>query len=144
MILSLQPISNRQLLLKKSNISERLKQKIPLFTNIDRGLYSILDLSGFIIPEGIIELYRSELEAKLGHYVVSYDAEICNLEVPLEAHLCARVKDADLNPEQKKVLKSYENLSKPLGVTFVVYQNPIEYIDPYKSAIYSLYQEKAK
>lgn len=143
----LQPIQSsikKQLLLEKNSFSKQLKQRVPLFSKIDSALFDTLDLTGFVIPEGVIEIYRKELEGQLGHFVVSYDKKICNLEVPVESHSCARVKGAKLSAKQKQLLTYYEQLSKPLGVTFVIYQNPIEYIDPCQSAIYSLYQKKGK
>src|SRR5215212_7935630 len=102
-------------------IADRFWQKIPLFGYIDKNVFQELDFSGFVLPFGTIEALRAELEAKLSHFVVSYKAEVCNLEIPLEAHLCARIKGAELTLEQLKLLRTYEKRSKPRGVTFVVY-----------------------
>ena len=118
--------------------------QVTLLSILPKYLFQELDLSGFQKADKYIENLRSDLEKKLDHYVVSYNADICNLDTPLESHLCARVKGADLNPEQLKLLNIYEAISKKQNVTFVVYQKPIEYINPYKSAISDLYRKNNK
>ena len=115
--------------------------KIPLFSILPPKILSTLDFSGFKFPDQRIELLRQNLEQKLNHYVVSYKADICNLDTPLESHLCARVKGADLTPEELKLLNIYEAISKKSNVTFVVYQKPLQYINPYTSAISELYRK---
>lgn len=115
--------------------------KISLFSNLPAKVLKTLDFSGFKFPDQRIELLRQNLEQKLHHYVVSYKADICNLATPLESHLCARVKGADLTPEELKLLNIYEAISKKQNVTFVVYQKPLEYINPYQSAIAELYRK---
>lgn len=118
--------------------------KIPLFSNLPLNILKILDFSGFKSPSQNIEILRQILEQKLNHFVVSYKADVCNLESPLESHLCALVKEANLNPNQLKLLNIYEAISKQQNVTFVVYQKPIEYINPYTSAICDLYRKHGK
>lgn len=116
--------------------------KIRLFYDLPQKILEALDFSGFKYPDLNTNLLRQSLEQKLNHYVVSYKAGVCNLNTPLESHLCARVKGADLNTDQLKLLNIYEAISKKQNVTFVVYQKPIQYINPDKSAIADLYRKK--
>lgn len=118
--------------------------QISLFSNLPDNFLNDLDFSGFEFPRNNIEAMRLKLENKLNHYVVSYKANICNLNTPLESHLCARLKGADLTSEQLNLLNIYEATSKKQNVTFVVYQKPIQYINPYKSAIAGLYRKHGK
>lgn len=116
--------------------------QIPLFSILPDNFLNNLDFSGFEFPRNNIEAIRLNLEQKLNHYVISYKANICNLDTPLESHLCARLKGADLTPVQLNILSIYEAISKKQNVTFVVYQKPIQYINPDKSAIADLYRKK--
>ena len=117
---------------------------VSLFSDLPSSISKILDFSGFYFPNNYIESLRSSLEQKLNHYVISYKADICSLNTPLKSHLCARVKGADLNVNQLNLLNIYEAISKKQNVTFVVYQKPIKYINPYKSAISDFYREYDK
>lgn len=124
--------------------ADKFRKEIPLFADMPENVFNVLDLSHFRLPRGQVGAWRSELERDLGHYLVSYRANVCNIEIPLETHLCALVKGADLIPSQVKQLNDYEARSKRFGVTYVVYQKPIEYIDPQTSAIAELYRQYGK
>jgi len=115
--------------------------QISIFSKLPNNFLNELDFSGFEFPENNIETLRLNLEQKLNHYVVTYKADICNLDTSLESHLCARIKGADLKPKELNLLNIYEAISKKQNVTFVVYQKPIEYINPYESAIASMYKK---
>lgn len=117
----------------------RFRELIPLFRDIPDKIYFGLDLSGFFLPVGEIARLRSDLEKALTHYVVSYKADIFNLDVDARKHLCAVVGGANLNSEQLKLLGEYEKLAKPYGATFVVYQKPLKLIRIENSALYKEY-----
>ncbi len=114
---------------------------IPLFSDLPSKFLETLDFSGFNYPDQQIETLRNNLELKLNHYVVSYKADVCNLNTPLESHLCALIKGADLKSEELKLLNIYEAISKKSNVTFVIYQKPVQFINPYESAIAELYKK---
>lgn len=118
------------------------RKHIPLFREIPDAVYYRLDMSGFYLPTGEIAFVREELEHTLQNYVVSYKAGVCNFHVPVYAHLCALVKEASLTKKQKSVLDRYEEKTKKHHVTFVVYAKPVTFIEPKKSAMYSLYKRK--
>src|SRR5689334_22633569 len=117
---------------------------IALFAKLPYAVLLSLDFSGFYSAESFIKTLRADLENKLRHYVVSYKANICNLDTPLKSHLCALIKGADLNSKQLALLNKYEQISKKYNVTFVIYQKPIQYMDPYTSAIAQLYKKYNK
>lgn len=131
-------------LLPGHDFSSDLKKKTKLFKVMNKKIYKSLDLSGFIVPNGIVKQWQEQLEDILGHYVVCYDSRICNLDIPLEAHLCAIVKGADLTEKQKEILNYYEQISKKQNITFVVYNNPLTYINRFQTEIYKLYVAKGK
>ncbi len=120
------------------------QREVPLFAQLPEAMVSTLDLSGFYLPKGLITVWRFDLEKELRQFVVSYRAEVCNLDTPLDTHLCALVRGANLREDQKELLNQYEARSKRFGVTYVVYQKPVEFIDPYKSAISDLYRKYGK
>jgi len=122
--------------------SQLLRKSIPLFQNLPDKIYNNLDLSGFFLPVGLIRNLREKLEGELGHFVVSYKADIFNLNAKAEEHLCALVKGADLNKEQLQILKEYEKKVGSYGVTFVVYQRPLLLMKINKSALYKEYLKK--
>lgn len=124
--------------------AEKFRREIPLFADLPEEVFNVLDLSHFRLPRGQIGIWRAELERDLGQYAVSYRSTVCNIDIPLETHLCALVKGAVLTDDQLVQLNNYEARSRRFGVTYVVYQRPIEYIDPYISAISDLYRKHGK
>ncbi len=125
-----------------NQLTKQFRERITLFQALPDEIYSQIDLTGFFLPSGNIEQLRQELEDELGHFVVSYKAEVFNLEVRAREHLCALVKGARLNTKQLAILKKYEQLAEPFKVTFVIYQKPIEIMEIKTSALYKEYLKR--
>ncbi len=119
---------------------ENYRERIPWFQQILDEIYLKLDPSEFYFPDDGVEKTRRQLERLLGMFVMTYNASISSLDIPVYAHLCANVKGADLSPEQVSVLQTHEGEVKSRGVSFVVYQRPLEIINPNNSPIASLYK----
>ncbi len=101
------------------------RNSIGFLNDIPDHLYLDLDLSEFHLPHGRIAALREALEILLGHYVMSYDCHVSRRDLPPAKHLCAHYKGADLTRDQREILKKFEAVSQPLGVSFVVYQKPL-------------------
>lgn len=123
-------------------ISLKFRKIIPLFQALPDEIYFNLDLSGFFMPSGEVEKLRERLEDELNHYVVSYKADVFNLNSKAQEHLCALVKGAILNKKELQVLKKYEKKAKNFKVTFVVYQKPLELMEIKNSALYKEYLKR--
>lgn len=120
-----------------------LREAIPFLKQIPDEIYFRLDAGELRLPVGEIAQIRTELEKMLGHYVMTYNADVFNIDVPLERHLCANIKEAKLTEEQLVRLQDYEKKAKDKGVSLVAYQNPLEVISPQESKLFFLYKEKA-
>ena len=123
-------------------LAQKFRKLIPLFQDLGDQVFNNLDLSGFFLPVGEVAKLRVELEQKLKHYVVSYRADVFNLDATAQEHLCALVKGANLTKAQLEILKKYENMAAPFGVTFVVYQKPLELMEIKNSALYKEYLKR--
>lgn len=119
-----------------------LRKAVPFLKQIPDDVYFRLDTSELSLPVGKVAIIRNELEDRLGHYVMTYNANVFNLDVPVERHLCANVKEAKLTDEQLMMLCNYENQIRDRGVTLVAYQKPFELIPPEESELAKLYKEK--
>lgn len=119
-----------------------LREAIPFLKQIPDNIYFRLDTSEFHLPVGKTARARNELETRLGHYVMTYNAEVFNLEVPIERHLCANVKGAKLTDEQLMMLSDYERKVRDKHVSLVAYQKPLELIFADDSKLVKLYKEK--
>ena len=119
-----------------------LREAIPFLKQVPDDIYFRLDTSEFHLPVGKTVQVRNELETILGHYVMTYNAEVFNLEIPVERHLCANIKQAKLTGDQLMVLCDYERKVRSKGVGLVTYQNPLELISPAESNLAKLYKEK--
>lgn len=114
---------------------------IPLFSDLPKKIFTSLDLSHFYLPSETVADLRRALEELLGHYVVTYKANVFRLDIPVETHLCGLVKGANLTPDQQDLLKKYEKMLRPLGVTLVVFKKPLVLISIEQSAVYKKYKE---
>ena len=121
---------------------KQLRIAIPFLQQIPEQLYLKLDITEFHLPKGKVSAVRGRLEEKLGQHVMTYKRDVFNLTIPVDRHLCANLKGADLSQEQLDLLQSSEGELAEENVSLVVYQNPIELIDPADSAIAKLYKEK--
>lgn len=124
---------------------ERLKhfrQKISFLRKVPDELYFKLDPTGFYLPGPAVDRLRKKLERQIEHHVMTYERSIFDITSPLETHLCAIIKGADLTRAQLNHLNEAEELVNILGVSLVVYQKPLTIIDPTSSWIASLYREK--
>jgi hypothetical protein len=117
----------------------QLRAAISFLQQIPDQIYFHLDTSEFYLPENRIAEGRSSLEKELGQYIMTYRRSIFNLSIPVERHLCANIKGADLLPEQLGLLQEYEESFTESGVSFVAYQNPLELISPATSALQEFY-----
>lgn len=116
-----------------------LREAIPFLKQIPDDIYFRLDASEFHLPVGQAACVRNELETRLGHYIMTYNAEVFNLEFPIKRHLCANVKGAKLTDEQLMMLCDYERKVRDKGVSLVAYQKPLKLISPEDSELAKLY-----
>jgi hypothetical protein len=131
-----QQISSNALKLKK------IRDKIPFLKQVPDDLYFKLDSRGLYLPGPAIKRVRERLEEKTGHFVMTYERAIFDLDLPIETHLCALLEGAALNSQQLDNLKDAESLTIPLGVSLVIYRNPLKIIDPHQSWLSNLYNQK--
>lgn len=134
-----------QEVLKPINTKEymhELRQAISFLQDIPDQIYFQLDTSEFYLPVGEVAKSRKKLEDKIGHFIMTYKSDVFNLTIPIERHLCANIKGAELLPEQLELLRSFEISNTEIGVSFVVYQNPLVLIDPQTSALQQFYEER--
>lgn len=116
-------------------IKEAFRESIPFLREIPDAIYSKLDTSEFVMPDEEIDQIRQVLESLLQAHVMTYNSQVFNTHVPPEAHLCGNLKGADLSEEQLRILQTYEGFVRPKGVSFVVYQKPIQLINPKESPV---------
>lgn len=121
----------------------QFREAIPFLKQIPDNLYFQLDTSEFYFPDPLVNQARKYLEGELNCFVMTYNKEVFNLEIPINAHLCANLKGATLTPDQLKILNSYESYYRETHpVSFVAYTKPLELIDPQESPIHKLYEER--
>lgn len=116
-----------------------LRIKVTFLKLLPEIIYNRLDFSEFVIPSEEIQSIRQEIEQRLNHYVMTYNAHIFNIDIPIERHLCANIKGAKLTKEQLKILNLYEKITIPEGIRLVVYQKPLKFIQPKESEIFKRY-----
>ena len=119
-----------------------LRENVAFLKEIPDDIYFKLDPSELYLPDDDIAKLRSELETRLGHYIMTYNADVFNLTIPIERHLCANLKEVVLTGEQLKILQDYERRVKEKGVTFVAYQKPLKLISPEQSQLFAFYKER--
>lgn len=127
----------------KSNLSKLklLRDRIPFLRSVPDNFYFQLDPSGFYLPEPAINRVRRRLEKQTGHFVMTYERGVFDLDKPIETHLCALLEGADLSPHQLDLLNKAEEITVPLGISLVVYRNPLSIINPQQSRLASLYEK---
>lgn len=113
---------------------------IPWLSGVPDEIYYQLDTTEFYMPEGQVIIARQELEDSLKHFVMTYNREVFNTDIPLAAHLCANLEGAQLDMIQLSLLQQYESRFKEQGVSFVAYKRPLTVIQPTQSWIYQVYQ----
>ena len=121
-----------------------LRNRIPFLSQIPDGIFFNLDTSEFYLPDDEISAARADLEQKLNHYVMTYKLGILNLDIPVERHLCANLRPAQLTEDQLMVLRDFEEKYGSRRVSFVVYQNPLVLIDPFESDMHKLYVKRGR
>lgn len=127
---------------EKRKLLKQYRKAIPFLREIPDSIYFAIDPIGYCLPKGQIKRAREELEEKLEHYVMSYDRSVFKLDIPIVSHLCALLRGAELTQTQSKILKTYEDDFKDLGVSFVVYQKPLVLLDPNESVLAEFYRQK--
>lgn len=120
---------------------QQFKATIPMFHHLPDEVYNSLDLSHFYFPNEMVSRMRNDLEKMLGHYVVTYNTNVFRLDIPIETHLCAIAQGANLTQPQLELLKKFETILKPIGVTLVVFQKPLTLIPVEQSALYKKYKK---
>src|SRR3990172_3974439 len=126
----------------KEEYLTQLRRVIPFLQEIPDPIYFRLDNSEFYLPDNGIAKERSMLEEQIGHHIMIYKRDVFNLAIPVDRHLCANIKGAELLPEQLELLQTFEIRNTEIGVSFVAYQNPLVLIDPQTSALQQFYRER--
>ncbi len=121
----------------------QLREAIPFLRGIPDKIYFGLDTFEFYLPVGEIAQTRHSLEETIGSFVMTYNRDVFNLEIPAARHLCANLKGAELTTEQFALLRQYEGMYVENRVSFVVYQKPLVLTPPQNSALELFYREKA-
>ncbi len=116
--------------------------KVNLFKDLPPVILSALDMTGFHLPSTFEQTEFESLEKKLGCYIVPYKGEVFNTDVPIQTHLCAILKGADLTPFKLAIFLDAEKETKKRGITLVAYQKPFILIDYQTSEVYKYYSQK--
>ena len=117
-----------------------IRQSIPFLNQIPDAIYYALDPSEFYIPRGRVADVKLDLEQELQQHVMTYKRDVFKLDIPVQRHLCANIKGAELSLEQLQLLQAEERRLRTDNVSFVAYQNPLELIDPRKSDLNTYYR----
>lgn len=119
---------------------DRLRNAVPFLQEIPDSLYFMLDTKELYLPSGRVQEVRTALEEDLNHYVMTYKRNIFNLAVPVDRHLCANIKGASLTNGELKLLQDREAEVAEHAVSLVVYQNPLQLINPAQSDLVRFYK----
>ncbi|MEK7174588.1 MAG: hypothetical protein AAB759_02930 [Patescibacteria group bacterium] len=116
-----------------------------IFRRLPAAIRTAIDIRELCVAPEAMRALRSELERKLGHYVVTYRRAVFRKDIPAKGHLCAHLKGARLSKKQQAILREYEAEAIPRGVSFVVYQKPLKTMRPSASAVYRyLHQRRGR
>lgn len=126
----------------EEDLLQMFRAKIPFLNLIPESIHRNLGTSEFYLPDNSINQIRENLEDALGHYVMTYKRNMFDLSIRHEQHLCGNIKGAILSDYQKRMLQEYEDISINYGVSFVVYQKPLEIIKVKESELYTYYQQR--
>jgi hypothetical protein len=121
---------------------EQLRNVIPLLQDMPSSILEEIDPCEFAYPIPEVEVIRAGLEKQTGHYVMTYKTGVFFPDIPARAHLCNWVKGAPLSPENQLLLKESEEASAPFGVSFVIYQRPLEIVPPSGNPIAQAYLQR--
>lgn len=136
-------VRNKRIDFDRHLLLVQFREEIPFLKQIPDDIYFKLDTSEFYFPDSLISRARKDLEQELNCFVMTYNKEVFNLEIPINAHLCANLNGADLMPDQLRILNSYEVYYRETHpVSFVAYAKPLELIDPQESPIHKLYEKQ--
>jgi len=117
---------------------KKLREEVTFLRQIPDSIYFNLDSRELFFPQKNIAKLRKELGQKLGHYVMTYKRNVFKKDLLTNKHLCAHLKGARLNKKQKIILEKYEQIVKKNNISFVVYQKPLVFTKPSKSALSKL------
>lgn len=120
-----------------------IRKTTPFFQYIPTRILLNLSLHELCIPQGEVARLRMELEQELNHFVVSYDRDVFLKYTLLQKHICANFRGAQLRDEQIKTLQTYEQKVQKYKVSFVIYQKPLEIIDPQSSPMAEFFHSGA-
>lgn len=107
----------------------KFRKKIFFLNLISNDVYYSLDFTEFVYPNEYISNLREELERQLDAFVMTYKAEGLKLVGDFKKYLCANIKTKKLSQRELSILKNFEAEAMKHGVSFCVYQKPIEYFD---------------
>jgi hypothetical protein len=124
-------------------VLKALRNEIHFLNFIPNDIYFSLDSSSFYFPTPAVQKKREELEQRTGQYVMTYKRDVFSLDIPVQAHLCAHLKGAQLSLTDLVLLTQYEKSVFP-DVSLVVYKKPLQIQNYFKSKLYFLYKEKNK
>lgn len=116
-----------------------LREAIPLLRDLPQSILAELNPGEFAMPTPEVEEIRSRLERETGCYVMTYKTGVFLPDIPARAHLCNWLKQAVLSPKQEALLRESEDVSEPLGVSFVLYQKPLGVMPPSGNPIAQAY-----
>ncbi len=116
-----------------------VRESFPFLKSIPDDIYFQLGTKELQLPPKEILHLASELSEKLGHHVMTYNANIFDTSIHPKQHLCAILQGATLSKKQRALLVSYEKRTKEQGVTLVVYQKPVMLANIKETALYQYY-----
>lgn len=114
----------------------------PFLQEIPDDIYFQLSTNELHFPSPELRVLISELEEKIGHYVMPYEANKFDRSIYPKRHFCGILKGALLSEEQQILLRKYESKTKSYGVTVVIYQKPVELTNIKRSKIYMYYADR--
>lgn len=128
-------------------LSEQQKLKnfrkvFPFLREIPDNIYFQLSTNELSVPSPELKVLISELEEKVGQYVMPYEANKFDHSIYPKRHLSGILKGALLSEQQQLWLKKYESKTKKYGVTLVIYQKPVELTKIKRSKIYTYYADR--
>ncbi|MDX9970838.1 MAG: hypothetical protein RBS56_02925 [Candidatus Gracilibacteria bacterium] len=111
-----------------NELAIKLRERIPFLRFVSDDIYFALDFSEFFLPNDFVNGVRRRLEDELFAYVMTYKFSGISLDADLRRYLCGNLKMKKLSAEKLLVLRLYEEKVIPFGVSFGVYERPIEYV----------------
>ncbi|HEY0447830.1 hypothetical protein [Actinophytocola sp.] len=100
----------------------RLTTGVPWLNLLDPAVLADLDLDELVVPAGAVAAARTDLEAALGAYVMTYRP---TRPAPGKRQLCQVLAPAELDPASVAALRDAEQ--RLPGVLLCAYARPLRY-----------------